>query len=532
MPKSFAQENAISLKFGGGVNSTASPDEIDPRECSEGANFDLDLKNRNFKPRKPFDLVGTVPNASQINGFANLVKTDGTASVLIQAGTTVYEWDGATTFTAKGSPVSASAKLRGPLSQNWLLDNKVIITDISLTEPVMQWDGTTLSDVAFTKNDGSTAWTGAFKAKYCAIDNERALFCNVDDNSVALPHLIVGSERGNFSILSNNNRPSSARSEEDSFYLIQPDYRPINGLALGFGRTVTSSKDGALFELTGSTAKDFSFEQLYPRSGASGDEAVTNIGNDILYGRPGRIESLFATERFGDVEANDVTTEIFDLIKDFTDWTIVYNSRVQRVYCVSASTSQVWVLHKPLMGSGLSPWMKWTTDHTMAFQPTAMMNMVDPSDGLEYVFFGDSSGNFYRMEGTGSSGDGGTTNVTAERLSGLISAPLDAEMYDINGWIKYLSGQSVDVEIINEYSGFESFNDQATITIPEVTTNAVYNGAVYYGGSYYYGVAAGKIKKQKITIPGQASDFQIRAKVTSSNDFEINEIGQRYNATT
>jgi hypothetical protein len=38
------------------------------------------------------------------------------------------------------------------------------------------------------------------------------------------------------------------------------------------------------------------------------------------------------------------------------------------------------------------------------------MSMLDPSDGLEYVFMGDDSGNVYRLEGTGTTGDGGSSS--------------------------------------------------------------------------------------------------------------------------
>ena len=150
-------------------------------------------------------------------------------------------------------------------------------------------------------------------------------------------------------------------------------------------RRLTSSDEGSLFYLTGESAKDFAFEELFPRSGASGDEAIAYVGNDILYGRQGRLESVFATQNFGDVDATDVSIGVSDSIEDFTDWTIIYNSRNQKVYCVPSGQSQIWVLYKPLLVTNLSPWSKWTTLHSMAMNPTAIMNMLDPQDGLEYV---------------------------------------------------------------------------------------------------------------------------------------------------
>ena len=57
----------------------------------------------------------------------------------------------------------------------------------------MQWDGTTLSDVDFTDEDDVSY--SPFKAKYCIIQNERAIFANVVDKvATDLPHMMVGSK--------------------------------------------------------------------------------------------------------------------------------------------------------------------------------------------------------------------------------------------------------------------------------------------------------------------------------------------------
>lgn len=524
MPNEFT----IQWKHGGGVHSRASIEEIDPRECTTGQNFDLDFQNRNFKNRKPFDLIGTVPNAQEIRGFANLQKSDGTVSVLVQAGTNVYEWDGVTTFTLKGT-VASGTKLRGRLEHNWQLSDKVIITDLNLTQPVMEWDGTTLQNITFTADDGSTAF-GTFKARYCTVSNERAIFSNIHDNGTDTPHLIVGSQRGDFTIISVANRPASALNEADPFFLIQPDYRYINGMVESFGVLATSSRSGSMFKLTGSSAKDFAFEPLHPRSGASGDESVATTGNDITYGRNGRIESLLSTDRFGDVETDDISQDIYDQIETFNNWTVVYNARNQRVYCVPVGESEIWVMHKSLMGGELSPWSQWVTNHSMSFQPTCIMNMLDPADGLEYVFFGDSNGNFYRLEGTGALGDGGLNNITVIRKSKLFSAPLDAEIYDVEGWIKYEKNETATVTLDFEFGGMSVFTEQIVISVPSITGGTYYGGGAYYSGGVYYGSFRTRITRQKFAVPGKGNEFQIKATIEGTKDFTINEIGLKFKA--
>lgn len=536
------QDQAIVLDFGGGIHSRASPDEIDPKETVFGNNFQLDLRNFNLRPRKPFDLVGTVPSTADmtINGFASLLKTDGTVSFLVQAGVTVYDWDGTSSFTSKGTVVSG-AKIRGRLESNWQLTDKVIITDIAQKEPVLEYDGTTLANVTFTKNDGSTAWTGNFIARYCVVDNERAIFSNIEDNSSALPHLIVGSKRGDYTIISNDNRPSTAINEEDPFFLIQPDYRYINGMVGAYDVIITSSLEGDIFRFTGSNAQDFAMTPLHPRSGANGDESLVFVSNDALYGRAGRIEALSGVERFGDVETNDLSLDIADRVETFTDWTLVYNSRLQRVYCFSSGQSELFVLYKSLIGQipgqenrALSPWSRWLTNHAIDFQPTAVMNALDPTDGLEYVFMGDSSGNIYRMEGSGSAGDAGTTAIATERLSKVFTIPVDAEAYFIDGWIEYKKLDQATVKLTFEYQGHQVFDQGITIEIPGTSTVAnTYNNNQYYNSGIFYGSSfRERLKRQRWAAAGRGSSLQVRVVIETVNDFEISEIGLRFTAAS
>ena len=80
MVKRLDEELNVVIKFGGGLHTRASADEIDPREAADGQNFIIDLENRNLRNRPPFDLIGTVPNTSEIRGGGSLLKADGTAA--------------------------------------------------------------------------------------------------------------------------------------------------------------------------------------------------------------------------------------------------------------------------------------------------------------------------------------------------------------------------------------------------------------------------------------------------------------------
>lgn len=545
----------VTLKFGGGLHTRASEDEIDPREAADGKNFLLDLENRELRRRPPFDLIGTVPNAAEIRGGASLLKADGTVSFLIQAGTKVYEWNGLTTFTEKAT-VNVNAKLRGHFrTHNFTLDSKVLITDLSLLETVKEWDGTTWASVAFLSNPSNSF--GSFSAKYVTVQDERAIYAHTKDAGGTFPHMIVGSLRSDYATISVDDRPSSALSEEDPFFLLTPDLRPINGLVAAFGTTIISSEKGQIFNLSGASAKDFAFDPFFPGSAASGQESVEYIGNDILYGRQGRIESVRDTERFGNAENDDLTVGIADQIEDIEGWRLVFNSRLNRVYCFPDEGSEVWVFNTAMRnanpvaklrggqgdaasqissalsgGSRLSPWMRWTTEHEFAFQPTFVMSMLDPLDGLEYVFMGDGDGNLFRLEGSGAEGDAGDTNIDMSWLSKLFSAPLDAQAYEVQGYIKYRKDVAATVRLTFQYAGEAIFNHSVEITMPAVAGRNYYAGGAYYSDGFYYGSISGRLSRRGFHVPGQANDFQVLVEIGGVNESGINEIGIRFKAAS
>lgn len=530
-------EGEIRLRFGGGIHTRASENEINPREAADGQNLLLDLANLNYRNRPPFDLVGTAPNAEEIRGFITYKNSSNAVKFLVQAGDTVYDWDGSTNFTFVAS-VNGNAKLRGRKEHNWLLDDKVLVTDMNLQQPVMEYDGTTLVNVSFTGVSGS------FLARYCFVAAERAWFAHVNSNGVLTSHLVVGSERGDFTTLSTANRPSSSLNAQDPFFLLTPDLRPINGMVQawtstegGAGqnqRVVLSSQDGVLSKIIGTGADNFEISEFYSESGANGAESMRFIGNDIAYGRQGRIESVAATERFGDVSTVDLSKEIQEELSGLEDWTTIYNSRLQRVYFFSADRGVVYVLFKELIGSEVSPWARWATQHPLSFQPSAVLNMFDPLDGLEYTFMGDASGNIYRLEGSGASGDGGSANIQTEFLSAYFDAPKQTQIYGVQGYIQYRAGQANTVRLRFEYAGESVFNEEVPVNLPAVDAQSgseFWGGNAFWGGDFYWNVAfSGRLTRKKFAPPGQANALQLRVIVEGTNDIEINEIGLNFEA--
>ena len=498
------------VSFGGGRNTRVRPIDLDISEDAGGINYDLDARG-SFRRRKPFDLVATAPNTAAIRGYAQLVRRDGTLSTLIQAGGTVYSWDGGTGFTSVGT-VNTSSRLRGKREANFLLDDEVIITDLAKLTSVKTWNGTTFQDLAHNLG-------GSFYAKYCFVDLERALFANVTSGTDT-PHLVVGSKRGEKETLSVTNRPSSALSEEDAFFLPLPNLKPINGFVGALGVIIVSTTE-QLHVLTGASAQDFMLDDYYFGSGAAGDEAICSIGNDILFGRVGVIESLIDTDRSGDVDTNDVSFLIQPDVENVTSWTLCYDQRQQKAYCIPAGGNRLFMLRKSLIGSGVSPWALWETDHPFSFQTTAVMGMKRPSDGLDAVYLGGPNGEIFQLDGTGDQ-DGGTADITASRVTGMVRIPAGLAG-DFRGLISHSRQLGITANITMRYQGREPYDQTITKVLPGAPLSPVYGTTAHYGTKHYYGSKT-RTGLEHFEIAGNTEQFQIELSITGSDDFDIQDL--------
>lgn len=507
----------VSILFGGGRNTQARSADIHPQECTDGENFDLVQFDSAFKVRKPFDLKGTAPNAAEIRGFAQLVKADGTVSTLVQAGTVVYEWDFGSTFTSRGT-VAAGSRLRG--SANFALKDQVIITDLNKADVVKIWDGATFRDMPHNLG-------GGFYAKYCVVDHERAIFANVK-SGIDTPHVLLGSKGGDNEMLTVTDRPSSALSNDDPWFIPVANFRPINGLVPGIGTDaslVLSAENGRIHKLTGTSAQDFAILPFFVSSAAAGDEALVNTRNDVVYGRPGAIESLTGVQQFGDVKTDDLSRWID--VKDVASWRIIYEPLNQRLLCFPKDGSSVHVLHKEILNAPVSPWSEWTTTHALAFQPSTVFNLRTP-DGIERVFMGDTSGNIYQIDGDGTQ-DGGTATVSAFRISQLTKSRGDIS--NITGYVDYIKNHEAHtIDLQFRFSGITQSDQDETIAVPALTTSAVYGTTSVYGTTGTYGAAFKKRPgRQGFSVSGSSNGLQVKS--TLSGTAELDEIWYEYSET-
>lgn len=415
---------ALTLTFAGGLNENEKP-RLD--EAAEGSyNFDLMTHEDDLNPRRPFDLMGTATNNSAITGFAQLVKKTGSNTTLVTAGTAVYLWDGST-FTSKGS-VTAPAKLRDVY---WALDDYLLLTDINLNNVVKKWDGTTLADA-------TTGLGAALYAKYGIEKDNRIWLFNIKSGSTPLPHMIVVSKFEDPAVFDTSQRAITGTFSTglEAFYMYAPDLRPINGAVLFQDQLIISTQDGRLFKLTGTDAKTYKWVDFYSGSAAIGDESIANVGNDVMYMRKGgNITTLSAVQSFGDVKAEDLSRWIPKTVSNLTSCIVCYDQVNAKVYFFLGN-GKVLVFYKDLYFNipgvsqvdervnALSPWSLWRTGHASNFSAAAVKFMYQPGTTTYGVYFGDSAGRIFLLDGVGANGDGGTTAIQMVRKTTSIDKTL------------------------------------------------------------------------------------------------------------
>jgi hypothetical protein len=524
----------MKLYFPGGLNEQETPSLF---ECIEGYNFELGLKQSKYIPRKPFDKKGTATNALAINGFLQLVKRDNSETTLVQSGDTVYLWDGASSFTSKGT-VSSSSRLRDTY---WSLGDYLVISDTAKATVIKKWDGTTFSTL-------TTGLGTDLCAKYGIVFQGRIWLFNVK-TTTDTPHLMVASAFEDPTSYDTSKRggPSTSGGGTfttglEAFFMLTPDLKPINGVAVFFQQLIISTEGGRLFKLSGTTAATFKWDEFYAGSAATGTESLANIGNDVIYMKQGGgIDLLSTTIESGDVAADDVSRWIPTTTKDLTGAITVYDQKNQKVlFFVS---NKVLVLFKDLLGGELSPWSVYKTTESFAFNTNAAKYMKMPGTQVYSVYLGDSVGRIFDLNGTGTAGDAGTTNIVTYRKTRYINngeggtkvgfqtvGALNLMKSVLHGEVFYRRiFAPCDLTISFDW-GDEYNVSSSVITLKGAPTS--FAGVYYGGGSYYNGTAyfsqgsafANKISSQTFSPTGKGPGVFISTSLETSTDFRIDHI--------
>jgi hypothetical protein len=520
----------MRLYFGAGLNEQKGPNI---HEAAAGSyNFELSKDTYQLRPRKPFDLMGTAPNGLQCNGIMQLIKRDDTETTLTQHAQDVYKWSGSSTFTAVGTCATAS-RLR---DCTWSLDDYLVITDLEKLTPVSKWSGTTFTTL-------STGLAATLYAKYAVTHRGRMWLFNVK-TSTDTPHLMVASAFENPISYDTSKRAGDASfsSGSEAFYMLTPDLRPINGVAVFHGDLVISTQGGRMFRLTGSDSRDYAWIDFYAKSNAIGDESVVSMGNDVAYMREGgNIESLTATVQYGDVAVDDLSRWIPDTIMNLTGAISVYDQSNQKV--LFFVPGKILVFYKDIFYGGamvnpegerikLSPWSVYRTQSGDGSLPVnAARYMRQPGTMTYTVVFGDDTGKLIDVNGSGDDGDLGTDAVIVLRRTRLID-----ERHGINfnrkitkGQIEYRRTTECNVTITHEWAD-EYMTSDCTVTLkgpPTSSGSGYWGGSSYFGGSFYWAEAfsfANSVSHQNYSPVGRGSGTTITVSSENSVQYIIDSV--------
>jgi hypothetical protein len=311
------------------------------------------------------------------------------------------------------------------------------------------------------------------------------------------PHLIVASAFENPESYDTTQRAVSGTfvTGSEAFYMHTPDLKEVNGVALSLnGDLIISSKEGRLFKLTGSSPTDYRWVDFYAHSASIGDESMASAGNDIFYMRRGAaIESLQATQNYGDVAADDVSRWISTTVKNLTGGIAVYDQQNQKVFWFI--TGKVLALYKDLFYGGcvidengtkakLSPWSVYTTAHESNFETSCARYMKLPGTNNYSVLFGDSSGRIYDLNGDGS-GDAGVSDITLDRKTRFLGAEsgLNYVKKIPKAKIRYERTFQCSISIALEW-GDEYNTSTSSVTLEGISAG---NTAAFFGGPNYFG---------------------------------------------
>lgn len=505
------------LRFGGGINQL-DDELVNADECVEGENFQLDSASRQFRPRDPFTLKGTATSAEEVSGIMQLVTRADVLTTLVQTQEFLYSWDGVNSFTPVAT-VATNSLLRDTY---WSLDDLLILTDLNKATTVRTWNGSAIA----TLTHAITGVTNLY-AKYGVVFQNRLWLFNVTTDATSLPHVILASAFEDHENFDNANTPtSSTLTASSAFFLVIPDLRPINGVAVFFNTIVISTVNGALFKLTGTDATDYAVVPLYPGSSAAGDESIVNTGDDVMYIRKGgNIERLISSDTYGDTETDDLSTWIRDEAENLTGGIAVYDQAHQLVLWFIGGF--ILVLDKNSLDSGLSPWMKWTTNMVSALDVSAAKYLRVPGTTNYSVYFGGPQGQIYDVHGSGAS-DAGSTLITVYRKSKLISELNTVDDF-VSGRVHYRRKGVCNLVLDLEWS--ENYADSRCVVplLGPITSGGVafWGGGVYWGGDHYWnqgGVEEFRVSTSGFSAAGKSPSFFLTVTITSTVDFLVNKI--------
>jgi hypothetical protein len=205
-----------------------------------------------------------------------------------------------------------------------------------------------------------------------------------------------------------------------------------------------------------------------------------------------------ATQNFGDVSVDDLSRWIPDTVNGLTDAIAVYDQDLQRVLFFIAN--KILVLYKDILYGGavlnekgekakLSPWSVYKTTLSTAFNTSAARYMRIPGTSGYSVYYGDSAGKVYDLNGDGVSGDAGSNTIQLVRGTRFLE-DLGYIRKIPRGKVQYVRVGACDFNVTLQFSD-EYSSSTATVMLKAGDVSGIYfGGANYFAGTVYFGDTA------------------------------------------
>jgi hypothetical protein len=146
------------------------------------------------------------------------------------------------------------------------------------------------------------------------------------------------------------------------------------------------------------------------------------------------------------------------------------------------------------------------------------------------VYFGDVAGNVYDLNGTGTSGDAGSSTVLSVRKTRVIDANDKVQLMNhiVKGSVQYrrvgACSFSIDFDWADEYN-----NSTCTVNLkgpPANDGSSYFGGAMYFGGAWYFGGTsfASKISHQQFTPVGKAPSVRLTFSTETNVQYQVDNV--------
>jgi len=234
----------------------------------------------------------------------------------------------------------------------------------------------------------------------------------------------------------------------------------------------------------------------------------------------------------GDMQDDDLSRFIPDEVSGLSDGIAVYDQNNQRVHWFvtnSDGNGRVLTLDKNTLVErpGISPWTRYITQHESDFVTNAASYIRDPGANTYDVYWGDSSGRLFKLNGTTGGGDAGSINILTRRKTKQIIT--DARFTDIIGRVEYRRKAAVTLTLDFDWA-VHAYIERSTVDLlgPVITADAIFFGeSIYFGEEIYWGqgsVSQDILSNRGFSPAGKGETFFIELSVDSTGNFLINRI--------